>query len=261
MSEVQARRTSRQASGLQDRALLLKRFDFRESSRVLTFATREHGIVNALAKGAHRADSPFLGRLDFLNELVIRLSPDRGGLRLLLHAELQEERRSLRQPRRFLAASHLAAICQPTMGVERGEPTLFDLLSGGLTLISRCPAAALPVVTLGLELRLLAHEGSLPDLDHCGECGQELQDRAFHGEVQGSLVCRDHAPAPRRAIGADTLALLRTLRDRPGRSWPGLARRPPPAVARDLALTWLQTSLDLRPRLRSGVFALPAAGS
>src|SRR5882672_7879250 len=88
-------------------ALLWKRVDFRESSRVVSLVTREHGRVMALAKGAHRPDSPFLGRLDFLNEVYATLSPDRGGLRLLLRVELVHERRALRSPARFLAASHV----------------------------------------------------------------------------------------------------------------------------------------------------------
>ena len=83
---------------------MLRRRDFRESSRIVTCLTREHGKITGLAKGAHRPDSPMLGRIDFLNEVEATFSADRGGLRLLTRAKLTRERRALRQPRRFLAA-------------------------------------------------------------------------------------------------------------------------------------------------------------
>ena len=74
-------RPQRPPPGLQCEALVWRRYDFRESSRIVVLLSREHGRLQALAKGAHRPNSPLLGRLDFLNELNVRLSADRGGLR------------------------------------------------------------------------------------------------------------------------------------------------------------------------------------
>ena len=42
---------------VQDRALLLKRYPFSESSLVAHLCTREHGRVHVLAKGAYRPTS------------------------------------------------------------------------------------------------------------------------------------------------------------------------------------------------------------
>ena len=240
--------------GLRCQALLWRRSDFRESSRVVTLATREHGLVRALAKGAHRPDSPFLGRLDFLNELTIQLSAERGGLRLLLRADLVHERRNLRSTRRFLAASHLAFVSNFGFAPDQPSPELFDLLSGGLTLIERCPQAALRHVSLGLELRLLAQFGALPDLDHCCECGAELE-LAHHGEVAGGLACRRHAASPRRPVSSQTLQLLRGLRDSPGRSWPQLAQTPLSVADVALPAQWLASAIECRSPLRRQLFA------
>lgn len=244
--------------GLRGRALVWKRFDFRETSRIVALFLREHGVVHALAKGAHRENSPLLGRIDFLCDLDVQLSSAREGLRTLLRAELSRERRGLRAPARFLAASHLVEVCDFALVPSRGDPELFDLVDGGLTLIERCPLASLPTVVLGLELRLLAHLGALPDLDACTECGLPFDGQAFRGEVPGSLACRAHAASPRRAISRAALLFLRALRDQPGRSWPELQLEVP-AGTDSLPGAWLTLALERQGRLRRHVFTSPAA--
>jgi DNA repair protein RecO (recombination protein O) len=235
-------------------AIVWRRSDFSESSRIVTCLTREHGRISGLAKGAHRPDSVFLGRLDFLNEVRATFSPDRGGLRLLVRAELLRERRALREPARFLAATHLATLCDFAMPEGRPEPAVFDLLAGGLTLLERCPVAAIPQVVLGLELRYLDQLGALPDLHHCGQCGAPLANGAFRNPGAPGLVCRQHAELPRQAVGQEILALLRTLQSTPGRELPGLVCEISPRLAAGLPAAWLLAATEQRPHLRSLVF-------
>ena len=230
-----------------------KRTDFRESSRIVTCLSREQGRISGLAKGAHRGDSPFLGRLDFLNEVRVTFSADRGGLRLLLRAELVRERRALREPVRFLAASHLAQLCDFAMP-DRAEPAVYDLLAGGLNLLELCPAAAVPHVVLGLELRYLELLGALPDLQRCSVCGNGLPDGAFVNSDSPGLVCRTHATPQRRAISASALGFLCTLRATAGREWPDLQPPLPPRLAAPLPASWLLAATEQRSRLRHLVF-------
>jgi len=236
------------------RAIVLKRSDFRESSRIVTCLTREHGRLVGLAKGAHRPDSPFLGRLDFLNEVLATFSADRGGLRLLERAELVRERRALRQATRFLAASHLAQLCDFALPDDRPDPAVFDLLVGGLNLLERCPLAAIGRVVLGLELRLLACLGALPDLDHCAACGAPLGEAAFRQHDTPGLVCRTHAPPPRQAVSGQVLGLLRALHGSSGRQWPELDGGAPARLAAALPAAWLAAATEQRPRLRHLLF-------
>lgn len=196
----------------------------------------------------------FLGRLDFLNEVRATFSPDRGGLRLLVRAELLRERRALREPARFLAATHIASLCDFAMPDDRPEPAVFDLLAGGLNLLERCPVAAIPQIVLGLELRHLDQLGALPDLLRCGQCGEALANGAFRNPGSPGLVCRQHAELPRQAVGQEILATLRTLHSTPGREWPDLVCQAPPRLAAGLPQAWLLAATEQRPRLRSLVF-------
>lgn len=233
-------------------AIVWKRIDFRESSRIVTFLTRDHGRVQALAKGAHRPNSPLLGRLDLFNEVRIALSADRGGLRTLLRLELRHERRALREPGRFFAASHLAELCDRATHADRPDPELHDLCSGGLSLLEKAPLHTLPTVVLGLELRLLAHLGQLPDLDHCSTCGAPLDNGGFVG-ADGALGCRSHAPSPRSALPARALERLRNLLQLPGRRLPAAGDEPGSPAATSACGRWLELALERTFRLRPRV--------
>jgi len=232
-----------------------RRTDYSESSRVVTVLTRDHGRLQGLAKGAHRPDSPFLGRLDFLNEARATFGADRGGLRLLVALDLLHERRALREPQRFLAASHLAWLSDLAMP-HGPEPDIYDLLAGGLALLERCPAAAIPTVVIGLELRHLALLGALPDLHRCGQCGAGLDQGAFLGRNPG-LYCARHAAAPRQALGRIGLALLQRLQAAPGREWPNLRQPGDVRLAQSLPAQWLAAATEQRGNLRGLVFAAP----
>ena len=245
----------RSRGSLQVVAIVLRRTDFRESSRIVTCLSREHGRLTGLAKGAHRPDSPFLGRLDFLNEVRASFSRDRGGLRLLERAELVRERRALREPLRFLAASHLAQLADFAMPDERPEPEVHDLLSGGLTLLERCPEHTVGQIVLGLELRMLQLLGALPDLDRCAACGTALTAGAFRQHDAPALVCRAHAGSPRQPVSAEVLALLRTLLHTNGKQWPHVDAGVAPRLAAALPAQWLLAATEQQDRLRPLLFA------
>lgn len=235
-------------------AIVLRRRDFRESSRIVTCLTREHGKITGLAKGAHRPDSPLLGRIDFLNELDVSFSVDRGGLRILLRATLTRERRALRSPKRFLAAGHIAWLVDVASVEGRADPELFDLLLGGLNLLERCPAASIAQVVLGLELRHLDAVGALPAFDACCECGTALSDQVFRQDDTMGLACQQHAGLPRFPVPDLAMQALRTLRAASGREWPKLAIGPEVHAAANLTARWLAAALELRSPYRSLIF-------
>lgn len=249
-----ARAPRRRRSPPSFRAIVLRRSDFRESSRIVTCLSREHGRVTGLAKGAHRPDSPFLGHIDFLAEVQATFSADRGGLRLLERAVLIRERRALREPTRFLAASHLAELADLALPAERIDPAAFDLLLGGLNLLERCPEPTIGHVVLGLELRFLELLGALPDLQNCSVCGTPLQVSAFCHDESPALVCREHAAPPRRAVPADGLQLLRELQRSTGRQWPGLVDTAAVKSCAHLPAAWLFAATEHRSRLRGLLF-------
>src|SRR4051794_5744501 len=122
------------ASLVRDRCICLRKFDYSETSQILTLFTRGHGLLRVIAKGARRTTkagaSKFGGGLDLLDlgEAVFTHAPERELATLtewtLLDGHL-ELRRALRSMYLGLYAAELV-----TMLFEEHDahPELFDRL-------------------------------------------------------------------------------------------------------------------------------------
>lgn len=230
------------------RAIIWKRSDYRETSRLVTLLTRERGKLNALAKGAHRQSSPMLGHLDFLNLVEARLAGR--GLPILSQVRLLHEPRGLRQTRRFLACNYLAEIFDRACLEGRQDVELFDLVEGALLLIERCPLASLPHVLAGIELRFLAILGQRAMLDRCSICEQKQGD-LYLAKEHGGLYCADHRPARAKIASQGARKWLEQLDHSPGKTWPGLSPSEHNRRALDILGIWLESGVEYMPRSRA----------
>lgn len=249
--------------------LVWRRRDFRESSRLISFVTRERGLVTTLAKGAHRPKSPLLGRIDWLGLVEIRLG--RGELPILHGARLVHEPRALREPTRFVVATFLAELFDPAWIEGRADADLFDLTQGALTLVERAPLDTLPEVLLGLEFRLLEQLGVIApagtSFATCVACGKSLTSPrsapsyATAAQAPG-LRCASCRPS---GAGAVSIPIPPSVREwateflsRPARTW--IDRPGTPAdlrsrmrflqPARNALANWSENALERRTRHR-----------
>jgi DNA repair protein RecO (recombination protein O) len=97
-----------------DRCICLRKVEYSETSQILTLLAREHGIVKAIAKGAHRRTkagaSRFDGGVDLLDigQAVFTSDPSRE-MSTLTEWKLQEGHPALRRNLRSLYLSLYAA--------------------------------------------------------------------------------------------------------------------------------------------------------
>ena len=115
-------------------AILINRTRLTETSLIVHWCSREHGLIKTVAKGARRPGSPLAGRLDLFYEAEIEYTPaKKGDLHTLREISVTDYRHGLQASyRRVLAASYFVRLVELVSEKETPIETLFDLLQRGL---------------------------------------------------------------------------------------------------------------------------------
>lgn len=202
--------------------IVVNRFDYGNTSRIIVFLSPDRGQVRALAKGARRPrGGPGLGGgLDLLSESEILYYERRSGLSVL--AEWSEKRsfpQLGRDPVR-MAAGMVCAEFARSCSTEGEESTrLYELLAGGAD--SACRAERLVPAALHAALGMLSVAGFRPAVEACVGCGAELtvgegRRKLLLSARLGGIIC----PGCRRSasgedgggpLSAEAVALLGAL--------------------------------------------------
>jgi len=204
-------------------AIILRTYDYSETSLVLSMLAREHGRVQALAKGARRPKSTFEGQIDLLAEgQAVLLMRPATGLHLLTEFYCRERHLPLRGSLDRACAAGYAADAAGAASPE-GTPQheIHDLLSQTLSALESADVlAVLPF----FQLQLLRHSGYLPNLESCAACGARIDaGDARYSFARRGLTCPDCRDEGPHAVDVSRAAIALIL---------GLARSGPAALGR-----------------------------
>ena len=184
-----------------DRCICLRKFEYSETSQILTLFARTHGITRVIAKGAHRRTkagaSKFDGGVDLLDvgEAVFSYDPAKD-LPPLTEWGLREGHLELRRDLRGIYLGLYAAELVSRLFEEHDpHPQLFDRLE---TTIPELATRRREEVFLSFQVDLLRESGYLPELFACVSCGTSMESGGGNGGYGGSyfsaslggLVCR-----------------------------------------------------------------------
>ena len=149
---------------------MIRLADFSESSRVVTFFTREFGKSSALAKGVKRLKGPFEGSIDLLAHVqIILYRKDHDALDLVTEAQLVSR---FAPPSKEIfplyAGYYIAELLD--IGTEPHDPhaILFDEAIATLDRLSESTDPRFAIMRF--ELLLLREIGNLPGFTHCVHC-------------------------------------------------------------------------------------------
>jgi DNA repair protein RecO (recombination protein O) len=177
-----------------DRCICLSKTEYSETSQILTLFARDHGIIRAIAKGAHRRTkagaSKFDGGIDFLEigSAVFTFDPARD-LSTLTEWHLDEGHLALRRTLRAMSlALYAAELVGRLMEEHDPHPDVFDNFTRIL------PQLATPrreEAFLAFELDLLRETGHLPELQACVSCGTTASEfgRSWFSPGRSGIIC------------------------------------------------------------------------
>jgi DNA repair protein RecO (recombination protein O) len=179
-----------------DPCLCLRKVEYSETSQVLTLFGRSHGLVNVLAKGAHRRTkagaSRFDGGIDLLDLGIAVFTDDpKSELGILTEWKLTNGHLDLRGNLRALNFGLYAAeLVSFLIEAHDPHPQLFDRLAQTLPELA---TQRREEAMLAWELDLLTQTGYLPQLLNCTICGStpNERERTYFSASRGGLVCQN----------------------------------------------------------------------
>ncbi len=196
-------------------AIILRRSDFGEADRLLTFFTPHRGKLRAVAKGARKPGSRKSGHLELFSHTRLLLARGRN-LDIVTQAETVEPFLPLRQDLlRTTYAYHLAELVDRFLGDEDENRPVFALLLAAFGWLGR--AEDLMLVARFFELRLLALAGYQPQLFQCVNCQTHIEPviNFFHPGEGGVLCPRcGEGRSEAASLSLNALKVLRFLQTR-----------------------------------------------
>ncbi|GAB4159226.1 MAG: DNA repair protein RecO [Planctomycetaceae bacterium] len=194
---------------------MIRQADWSESSRVVTFFTRDFGKISAVAKGVRRLKSSFEAAIDLLTQCrIVFIRKGTGSLDILTEAQLLSRfSPNQRDLSSLYGGYYVAELLDGFIQVYDSHPHLYD--ASLLTLNSLQHHGHVSRTILQFELVVLREIGLLPTLEECVVCGTSTQQGGpfVFWVSQGGFLCRtcrqETYTSPE--ISSESLVLLQQL--------------------------------------------------
>jgi len=192
--------------------IVIRQVDFSETSRVVTWFTRDWGKIATMAKGAKRLKGPFEAAIDLLSHCrIVFIRKVSSTLDLLTQADLvskfQLEDRDLTG---LYGGYYIAELLDRMFEDYDPHPELFDFTIECLERIGSRPDPKNELIRY--ELFLLREIGHLPRWDVCIACEKPLKENGPYEFwlSQGGLLCQECQKSEyrRNPVDDDTLKIL-----------------------------------------------------
>ncbi len=193
---------------IRDEAVVLRSYRSGEADRVVVFWSKDHGKIRAIAKGVRKPTSKIGGGLTPLAHVEVYLVKGRGDLHIVRQASHVQRLETLHADYdRITAGMAIVEVVDAIPLDDVADSGIFALLSRALHTLDT-PDFHPTLVPPSFFFKLLAYDGSEPQIDECVSCGSPGPLVSFDAEVGGALCpsCRRG-----RSLSADALHLLRRI--------------------------------------------------
>ncbi len=171
-------------------AIVLNRYNFRETSLIANFYTRDFGKTSGILKGIRKEPAKFASNVEpfSYNELIFYKNRS-SALHLVSQCDLKEDFRSIRSNiDRITAAGLMMELTGAIMAQEDVNEEVFDLI---LACLGELDMNGNPekIATI-FKIKMLALSGFKPHFDSCVSCGVKIENsQSKFSLILGGLLC------------------------------------------------------------------------
>lgn len=170
-------------------AIVLRKRDFRETSLIVTFYTRDFGKLTGIMKGIRTEPSKFASTVEpFSHNEIIFYRKLNSSLHLVSQCDVRDNFDSLRQSIAGVGVGSLMMeLVDAVMPLEDKNEEIFDLALAGLKELGvngNCEKIA----TI-FKIKILSLSGFKPHLDSCISCGDRILTHSRFSLSLGGLLC------------------------------------------------------------------------
>jgi DNA repair protein RecO (recombination protein O) len=210
-------------------AIVINKRDFRETSLLADFYTRDHGKIRGILKGIRKDPRKFASTVEpFSRNEIVFYKSRTSTLHLVSQCDVKENFNAIRQDlNRSAAGSMVMELLDAVMPQEDRNEEVFDLTVSVLERMAATSAAEKLLIIF--KIKMLALSGFKPNFDSCVSC----DSRIGGGEIRfslslGGLLCSN---CPRkdpksRAIFRGTVASIQYIQKNDLQNTLGLGLNP-----------------------------------
>lgn len=195
--------------------IVLKSTVFGEADLIVTYLSRDHGMIKAFAKSPRKIKSRFGSSLEPLSHTRIAvMGREDAQLPRLTQSDILRPHQALREDYDTLVRiMQLVELNLRFLPEREPNPDAFRLL---LQMLGKVEAGGSKVIYfLYYKYRFLQIAGFLPGLEICGRCGSASGDRSVHHFylAHGSILCEhcSHAQEEARPVSSGALRFFQGM--------------------------------------------------
>lgn len=169
--------------------VVLKSFDFRETSRITTFFTPQYGKVKGVLKGIRKDPKKFGSNVDrFSYNDIVYYQYRRSDLHLISQCDMKQYYFPIREDyKRNMAANYGLELVDAVMPLEQKNTLVFQLILNFLETLQTIDD--IDKLVHVFQLKMLSLSGFRPHVDSCVKCHAQVHYRALFSMKSGGLIC------------------------------------------------------------------------
>lgn len=179
-------------------AFVLHTQDYRDTSLLGDFYTKDHGRIRGIVKGIRDTRARFGSTLEpfSLNEILFYRRRKGGDLHLVTQVELVDLFPDVREDlERLAAASYCTELVRELVENEESSPEIFELMHDTFKFLAT--GASVKRALRIFEVKLFDLLGLMPEIKTCVFCRKVPEASIYFHAGAGGIVCLDCADAHR----------------------------------------------------------------